>query len=109
MDFAAGRDFVGRAALEPLREQPPAERLAGIVLLESGVLRDGARVFDGDDEAGVITSGGYGPTIGRGIGLLRTCLGAGAEAMVETRGSRKAARIVQPPFVRGGRLRVSLD
>lgn len=109
VDFGAGRDFVGRAALEPLRERPPQHRLAGIVLLESGVLRDGARVFDGDDEAGVITSGGYGPTVGRGIGLLRTRLGAGAQAMVETRGNRKPARIVQPPFVRGGRLRISLD
>jgi len=57
---------------------------------------------------GIITSGGFGPTVNRSIALARlpSAVAAGATVDVEARGGRVAAHVVKPPFVRNGKILV---
>jgi aminomethyltransferase len=74
----------------------------GVLLEDRGVMRHGMRVLTSAGD-GIITSGGFAPTLDRSIGLARVPRGAVPEASVEIRGVLKAARLVRPPFVRHGR------
>jgi aminomethyltransferase len=60
--------------------------------------------------AGEITSGGFGPTLGRSIALARlpVAVEPDAESGVEIRGKLLRARVVRPPFVRHGKIRIAL-
>jgi aminomethyltransferase len=99
----ANRAFVGREALEAERARGVSRKLAGLVLEGRGVLRSGQRVFAGAAGGGAITSGGFGPTLGKSIGLARLPVVASGVAEVEIRGRRLPARVVSPPFVRHGK------
>ncbi|WPL18710.1 Aminomethyltransferase [Thiorhodovibrio winogradskyi] len=100
------RDFIGRAALEKQRHAPLAERFVGLLLLERGVLRHGQPIVVNDQGAGVITSGGFSPTLERSIGLARITAEVTDACQVEIRGKRLAARLVKPPFVRHGEIKI---
>jgi aminomethyltransferase len=98
----ADRDFIGRAAIERERAAPPRQAFTGVVLEDRGVMRHGMRVCTSAGD-GILTSGGFAPTLERSIGLARIPRGAAAEASVEIRGVLKPVRLVRPPFVRHGR------
>jgi aminomethyltransferase len=98
------RHFIGRAALEALRNEPTLRRFVGLLLEDRGVLRAHQRIIvDGFGE-GEVTSGGYSPTIGRSIGLARIPAGEYSRAKVEVRGKLLTVRIVKTPFVRNGKI-----
>jgi len=101
----ADRKFRGRAALEQQRAAGITEKLAGLLLEDRGIMRHGQRVLTPAGE-GVITSGGFSPTMERSIALARVPVAAEGPCQVEIRGALKAARIVRPPFVRRGRVLV---
>ncbi|HEX5314094.1 MAG TPA: glycine cleavage T C-terminal barrel domain-containing protein, partial [Gammaproteobacteria bacterium] len=103
----AGRDFIGRAALERLRAAGEKRRLTGLVLRERGILRHGQSVSTEAGE-GIVTSGGFAPTLGRSIALARLPAEAAAEAGVVIRKLKVAAAIVNPPFVRRGKVLVRI-
>ncbi|MBS0365093.1 MAG: glycine cleavage system aminomethyltransferase GcvT [Proteobacteria bacterium] len=103
----AQRQFIGRAALEPLARAGSPRQLVGLLLLERGVLRGHQRVATSAG-AGEITSGTYSPTLERSIALARVPAGAGGDVQVEVRGKPLAARILKPPFVRNGAARIAL-
>jgi len=99
------RDFVGRAALE---RRTASRRLLGLVLEErGGVLRAHLAVRGAHGE-GVITSGGFSPTLNASIALARlpAASAPGERVQVELRGKPLAARVVKPPFVRNGKILV---
>ncbi len=98
----ADRGFIGRAALETEREKGGLPRFMGLIMAGRGVLRDGQRVWAGDAEAGVVTSGGFSPTLNRAIALARLAPEAGADLSVDIRGKRVPVQAVKPPFVRRG-------
>ena len=100
------RDFIGRRALEAQRAAGPLRRFTGLVLEGKGVLRNHLPLFDETRQVGEITSGGYSPTMGRAIALARLAPDAGAGLTVEIRGRRLPVRVVEPPFVRHGTVRV---
>lgn len=102
----AQRRFTGREALERERMAPPAAKLVGLVLEGPGVMRHGQRVLTASG-AGVITSGGFSPTMNRSIALARVPAAAAGDCQVEIRGVLRAARLVRPPFVRRGRVLAS--
>ena len=107
VDLASPRDFVGKAALVGT---PPARQLAGLVLLDGGgVLRAHQKVHTAHG-AGEITSGTFGPTIARSIALARLpcAVAVGDVVDVEVRDKRLRARVVKPPFVRNGAVKVEL-
>jgi len=97
------RAFIGREKLESPETQAQTVIRVGLVLLGKGVLRAHQRVEAPGLGTGVITSGGFSPTLGVAIALARVPAGIGANADVEIRGKWQPARVVKPPFVRKGR------
>lgn len=98
----ADRDFIGRKALQKQRTEGPAYKMAGLVLEERGVLREGQAVSSSAGE-GRITSGTFSPTLKKAIALARVPTAAADRCEVEIRGKRLPARIVKYPFVRNGK------
>ena len=104
----AERDFIGRSAIETLRNSPDRQRFVGLLLEDKGVLRNHQKVVvDGVGE-GEITSGGFSPTIGRSIALARVPAGDYDRAQVDVRGTLLNVRIVKTPFVRNGQIRIDV-
>ena len=101
------RDFIGRQALEEQKSRGVEHRLVGLVLGTGGIPRQGARVLT-DAGDGVVTSGGFGPTVERPVAMARIPQSAGDEIAVELRGRKLSARIVKLPFVRNGKVRNGL-
>ena len=101
------RAFIGRDALAVMRKQSTRQRFTGLLLEGRGVLRNHQRVVTiaGDGE---ITSGGFSPTLERSIALARLPAGDYDHAHVDIRGRLQDAKIVSPPFVRNGRIRIEL-
>jgi aminomethyltransferase len=74
------------------------------VLEERGVLRSHQKVVP----AGEVTSGTFSPTLNRSIALARVPRTASSDVQVEIRGKLHPARIVKPPFVRHGKVLISV-
>lgn len=104
VDLKTVRDFIGRRELE---QRGLTRKLVGLVLEDRGVMRNHQRVRAAAGE-GEITSGGFSPTMNRSIALARVpaSLAFGESAEIEVREKRLRARVVKPPFVRSGRVRV---
>jgi aminomethyltransferase len=104
----AERDFIGRSALEPQRQDAKRKRFVGLVLTGRGVLRNHLQLFDGDRPIGEVTSGGFAPTLERSIAFARVEADSGERCEVEIRGKRVPAQVVKPPFVRNGKSQLEL-
>jgi aminomethyltransferase len=102
------RDFIGRAALEAERARGPKQQRVGLVLEDKGVLRSHQKVLCNDTGEGEITSGGFGPTLGRSIALARVPvkMTPGSPCRVEIRGKLLHAKVAKPPFVLHGKVAV---
>jgi len=109
LDFSdAQRDFIGRQALEEQKREGRLRRFTGLVLEGKCVLRNHQKLYDGDNEVGEITSGGFSPTLERAIGLARVRGDALDTLEVDIRGRRLPVRLVKPPFVRQGKACITL-
>tara|TARA_R110000787_G_scaffold31696_2_gene83879 strand:- start:2903 stop:3985 length:1083 start_codon:yes stop_codon:yes gene_type:complete len=96
-----GRNFIGRSVLEKQQgESHPVQ--VGVLLEERGVLRAHMKIRFASGATGELTSGGFGPTLKRSIGLARIQPTDETDCEVEIRGKWQAARIVKPPFARNG-------
>ncbi|KAB8305330.1 glycine cleavage system aminomethyltransferase GcvT [Erwinia endophytica] len=100
------RDFIGREALEALREKDTGQ-LVGLIMTEKGVLRNNLPVYftdaQGKPKEGVITSGSFSPTLGCSIALARVPAGIGKQAMVQIRNREVPVSVTKPIFVRAGK------
>jgi len=99
------REFVGKQALA---RRAPAYRMLGLALEErGGVLRSHQAVHGAHGE-GIVTSGSFSPTMNASIALARLPAASevGDNVQVSIRDRRIAARTVQPPFVRRGKILV---
>jgi len=76
------------------------------VLEERGVLRAHQVVRVNGVGDGEITSGSFSPTLGKSIALARVPAGTAERAEVEIRGKWYPVRVVQPTFVRHGKVLV---
>ncbi|MCP1676814.1 aminomethyltransferase [Natronocella acetinitrilica] len=101
------RRFIGRTALEKERDAGPEETLLGIVLRERGMLRHDTVIRTADGSEGHVTSGGFSPMLGCSIALARLPMGAEGEATALLRSGEQPVRVVQPPFVRRGKILVN--
>ena len=102
VDFKdAGRDFVGRRALEAMQ---PTRQFVGLLLLDRGVLRAHQKVVTAQGE-GETTSGSFAPTLNQSIALARVPVGIniGDAVEVEIRDKRLKAKVVKPSFARHGK------
>ncbi|MEK7321874.1 MAG: glycine cleavage system aminomethyltransferase GcvT [Pseudomonadota bacterium] len=104
----ATRDFIGRAALEAQRQRGAVAEFVGLVLLDKGVLRNHQIVLQNGEKIGEITSGGFSPSLGRAIALARVNGAVSGDCQVEIRGKLLDVQVVKPPFVRNGKICVTL-
>ena len=99
------RDFIGRAAIAPLRGASP-RKLVGLVIEGRGIARAHMKLRFANGAAGETTSGGFAPTMKQSIALARVDATAEGACEIEIRGQWVAARVVKPPFVRHGKVLV---
>lgn len=62
-------NFVGRAALDAVRQKGLARKLVGFEMKDRGIGRDNYEVWLDGEPAGWVTSGGPSPSLGKNIGL----------------------------------------
>jgi aminomethyltransferase len=94
-------DFAGRAAIEAIRAAGVERRLVGLVMAERAVPRHGYRVLKDGAPVGQVTSGTFGPSVERSIGMayVRAGLAAvGTELAVEIRDRAHQACVARTPF-----------
>jgi aminomethyltransferase len=99
----AGRQFIGRPALEAILARGAPRKLVGLLLEDRGVLRSHQQVLVAGAAAGEITSGTFSPTLERSIAFARVPAATAGSVQVDIRGKLLNARLVKPPFVRFGR------
>jgi len=95
-------EFIGRESLKLKKERITKHRV-GIIVKEAKIVpRKGQPLYFGDEEIGYITSGGYSPTLGCGIGMgyVNIAYGVGTKVEVDIRGKRVDAEMVKLPFYR---------
>jgi sarcosine oxidase subunit alpha len=94
--------FIGRWALEHLREREPAARLVGFEMAGSRVPTEGAVVVrDGRTPAGQVTSARYSHKLEKVIGLAWVPVESahdGAALTISDAGTTMAATVVTQPF-----------
>lgn len=62
--------FVGRRAIQQIREEGVKRRLVGLMMMDRGIPRHGYEVLNTEEQViGEVTSGGLSPTLGVGIAL----------------------------------------
>jgi aminomethyltransferase len=100
-------DFIGKAALREQRARGVARKLVGFVMQGRGVARHGYAIHATDGaRVGEVTSGTFGPTVEKNIGMgyVAAALAApGGKLIVDCRGKMIEAEIVQGPFYKRGK------
>jgi len=101
VDLKSERDFIGKAAL---LANPPTQKLAGLLLLDRGVLRGHQQVHT-THGTGEITSGSFSPTLEKSIALARVPkeVSIGDTVQVAIRDKMLNAQVVKYPFARNGK------
>lgn len=105
IDWSKG-PFVGRVALEAIRDAGVSRKLAGLVADAPGIPRAGQAVLRDGAPVGELTSGNFSPTLGKGIALgyvVPDAAESGLGLEVDVRGRRLPVTVTAPPFVPRGR------
>ena len=95
--------FIGSEALRREKERGPRRRLMGFEMIDAGIPRHGYPIRIENTEAGGVTSGTFGPTVKKSIGLAyfpSRAARAGTRFSVAIRGRDAQAVIVPTPFYR---------
>jgi aminomethyltransferase len=96
--------FLGKDALERQKREGVRRTLAGLVMEDRSVPRSHYQVLDaGGAPIGEVTSGGFSPTLGKGIALAYLPVEAavvGAPVQVAVRGQLHPATLAKTPFYR---------
>lgn len=98
-----GYDFPGRDALKRIQQEPLERVRVGLELTGRRAARDGAAILVDDQSVGLVTSGSFSPTLEKSIamGYVPPQLAQpGTEVVVDIRGRKEPARVVQLPFYR---------
>jgi len=101
-------DFLGKEALQAIKTQGPARKLAALEMTTRAIPRQGYPVFFKGAHVGEVKSGTHSPSLGKGIAtaILETSAATiGAELEIEIRGKRFAAVVIKPPFYKQGSLK----
>lgn len=98
-----GREFPGRAAIAPLKDDPRLERRVGLRFDGKRVPREGYPVVDGSQTIGRVTSGTFSPTFNCPLAMAYVDAEHAAidrELGVDVRGKVEPCRVVPLPFYR---------
>jgi aminomethyltransferase len=101
-------EFIGKAALLRQQAQGVPRTLIGFAVEGKRLARRGHPILGGGREIGRVTSGGFCPSLERGMGMGLVApewkeIATGIE--IDARGTRLAARIVERPFYTQGSVR----
>lgn len=94
--------FPGAARLLAELLDGPVRKRVGLAIEGRLPAREGAPVLAGDEPVGMVTSGGFSPSLEAPIAMAFVAAGVAADGTaleVEVRGRRLAARVVPMPFV----------
>ncbi|MBC1473093.1 glycine cleavage system aminomethyltransferase GcvT [Listeria grandensis] len=94
-------DFIGKQALIEQKEAGLSRNSVGIELVDRGIPRHDYKVFAGDKEIGIVTSGTQSPTLSKNLGLALIDIDYTAldtEVEVEVRNKKLKAKVVPTPF-----------
>jgi aminomethyltransferase len=94
--------FAGSERILTALANGPARKLVGLSVEGKIPVREGAPIFAGDTQVGVITSGGFGPSIGAPIAMGYVDAGhnaVGTMLEAEVRGKRVPVTVASLPFV----------
>lgn len=97
------RGFIGMGALFSQKQQGVEQKLVGLTLLDKGIMRHGQKVIIEGCADGIITSGGYSPTLEQSIALARVPVATGERVLVDIRGKLIPAKVGKPRFVKHGK------
>jgi aminomethyltransferase len=95
-------EFIGRAALQALKDAGVPRRLVGFVMQERGIPRTHYPVLQGERRIGTVTSGTMSPTLGQAIGtalVQQEYARVGTALSIDIRNKAVKARVVPAPFV----------
>lgn len=95
-------EFIGRTALQALKDAGVPRRLVGFVMQERGIPRAHYPVLHADRRIGTVTSGTMSPTLGQAIGTAlvpQEYARVGTELAIDIRQKAVKARVVPAPFV----------
>ena len=101
VSFDKPENFVGRTALEPLREQSPQRVLIGLTSDQRRAARSGSEIVVDGNTVGVITSGIPSPTLSKPVALGYidpAHADIDTEVDVDVRGKALPFVITKPPF-----------
>ena len=96
-------DFTGVQALRKEEEEGSKRKLVGLEMTGRGIPREGYPVLAGGGQVGVVTSGTYGITVQKSIGMAFVTpeyAQVGETLAVQIRGREVPARVVELPFYR---------
>jgi aminomethyltransferase len=100
-------DFLGKESLLRQRAEGPRRKLVGFVIDGRGIARHGYGIHVNGDgpRVGNVTSGGYGPTVSKSIGLgyvPADLVEPGQRLAIDCRGRLAEAQVWKGPFYRRG-------
>ena len=98
-------DFLGRTALQRVKQEGPRQAWVGLKVLDRGIPRQGCAISLEGRTIGVVTSGTYSPSLKEAIatGYVPTeHAGIGSSCEIMVRNKRIRAQVVETPFYRRG-------
>ncbi len=100
-----GAPFAGKRALDAIKAKGVTRKLVGFVTTERTIPRHGYDVYLKDRKVDVVRSGGFSPSLKRGIGttyLPTHSIEPGTKLEMDVRGKRVGAEVVKLPFYTEG-------
>ena len=101
-------DFVGREALLAQKKAGLRRTLVGFEVAGKRLPRHGHPIRSDDEEVGVVTSGGYCPSLDRGMGMgfvPPELAEIGTPLAIDARGALLEAKVIERPFYKKGSVR----
>jgi aminomethyltransferase len=98
-------DFIGRSVLERQKAEGLKRVLIGFEIEGNRYARHGQPLLHGGKEVGFVTSGGFCPSLKRGMGLGYAppeLAALGTELAADVRGTQVPVRVVERPFWKHG-------
>lgn len=98
--------FIGHDKYMGIRKAGvPRKRVGFIYNGAGGAARTGAEVYSGDDLVGTVTSGSFGPTVGKNVGMMYVdtpLAKVGTELSIKVRNRLNPVTIKKMPFTTPG-------
>ena len=100
IDF--NKEFIGKTETEKYLEKGVEKKLICIKALERAIPRDGFEVFSEGKKIGLVSSGGYSPSVEKGIAIAlvdKKSVKSGARVQVQIRNKLQNFEVIKAPFV----------